>query len=120
MLKQYFIKRKKAFFYAGRGIFKLFMQEAHAKIHLAAAILVVIFGFLFNVSASEWCILLICIGGVFMSEGFNTAIEKLCDKVSPEYNILIETAKDVAAGSVLLFVMASIAIGLIIFLPKLF
>lgn len=55
-----------------------------------------------------------------MAEGFNTALEKLCDKVSPEYSPLIGTAKDVAAASVLLFVLASVTVGLIIFLPKIF
>ena len=53
-----------------------------------------------------------------MAEAFNTAIEKLCDKVSPERDPLIKTTKDVAAGAVLLFVLGAVAVGLIIFIPK--
>ncbi len=53
-----------------------------------------------------------------MAEAFNTAIEKLCDKVSPQTDSLIKIAKDVAAGAVLLFVFAAVTVGLIVFLPK--
>lgn len=96
----------------------LFGSEANAKVHLAAAVLVVITGFLLRLSPAEWSAIIICIGGVFMAEGFNTALEKVCDKVSPEKNPLIGAAKDVAAGAVLLFVIGAVAVGLIIFVPK--
>lgn len=55
-----------------------------------------------------------------MAEGFNTAIEKLCDKVSPQRDPLIKIAKDIAAGAVLLFVFSAVIIGLIVFLPHIF
>lgn len=53
-----------------------------------------------------------------MAEGFNTAIEKLADRVTREQDPLIGAAKDVAAGAVLLMAVASVVVGLIIFLPK--
>ncbi|MDE5790410.1 MAG: diacylglycerol kinase family protein [Muribaculaceae bacterium] len=114
----YLKKRQKAFGYAWTGIKTLFMKEAHAKIHFLAMILVVIAGFLFRLDKTEWCIIIMCIGVVLMAEGINTAIERVCDKVSPERNPLIKDAKDIAAGSVLLVVMAVVVIGLIIFIPK--
>lgn len=113
-------KRADAFRYAGIGVWRLFRRESHAKIHLVAAILVIAAGFIFKVSALEWCLLLLCIGGVFAAEGFNTAIEALADKVCREKDPLIGAAKDVAAGAVLLFVLASVAVGLIVFIPKIF
>lgn len=111
-------QRANAFRYAWQGIFYLFRHETHARIHLVAAVLVVITGFLVHISQWEWCAVLICIGGVFMAEAFNTAVEKLADKVSRQHDPLIGIAKDVAAGAVLLFVIASVAVGLIIFVPK--
>lgn len=117
-MKKYLIKRGKSFKYAAEGIIHLFGKEPNAKIHLTAAILVIIVGFLLNISSYEWCLIAFAIGGVFMAESFNTAIEKLCDKISPEKNPLIKTAKDAAAGAVLLFVLSAVAVGLIIFLPK--
>lgn len=53
-----------------------------------------------------------------MAEAFNTAVEALADKVSPGYDPLIGRAKDLAAGAVLIFVLAAVAVGLIIFIPK--
>ncbi len=55
-----------------------------------------------------------------MAEGFNTALECIADKVSPGFDSMIGRAKDVAAGAVLLFVAASVAVGLIIFIPKIY
>lgn len=114
----YLRKRADAFKYAFKGIYRLFRSEAHAKIHLCAAICVIIAGFIFGISPLEWCAVSLCIGVVFMAEAFNTAIEKLADKVSRERDPLIGAAKDLAAGAVLLFVFAAVAVGLIIFLPR--
>ncbi len=118
-MKDYFRKRKDAFGFAFQGIRTLFVGEAHAKIHLMAMIAVIVCGFIFKIERWEWCAVILCIGGVFMAEAFNTSIEKLCDRVSPEKHPLIKASKDVAAAAVLLFVFASIAVGLIIFIPKL-
>ncbi|MDE7412345.1 MAG: diacylglycerol kinase family protein [Muribaculaceae bacterium] len=117
-MNEYLEKRKRAFGYAWNGIMTLFQREAHAKIHLWVAEVVIIAGLIFNLTRMEWCVIILCIGGVFMAEGFNTAIERVCDKVSPEKNPLIKDAKDIAAGAVLLFVLAAVAIGLLIFVPK--
>lgn len=115
----YLRKRIDAFRYAGRGVARLFRSEAHAKIHMVAAVLVVAAGLIVGLSNVEWCIIVLCIGGVFMAEAFNTAIERVCDKVSPEKNPLIRDAKDIAAGAVLMLAIASVVIALLIFLPKL-
>ncbi|MDE5808583.1 MAG: diacylglycerol kinase family protein [Muribaculaceae bacterium] len=117
-MTSYLNKRKKAFGYAWEGIRTLFKGEAHAKIHLIAAGLVIVAGFVFRLDKAEWCAVILCIGIVFMAEGFNTALERVCDKVSPERNPLIKDAKDIAAGAVLLFVLSAVAVGLIIFIPK--
>lgn len=112
-------KRKKAFGYAFKGIAELFKNEAHARIHVVAAILVTIFGFIFQIERWEWAVITLCIGGVFMAEAFNSAIERLADKVTKERDPLIGAAKDLAAAAVLLFAISTIVIALLIFLPRL-
>ena len=57
---------------------------------------------------------------MFITELFNTAIETLCNIVSPQFNIDIKKTKDVSAGAVLVASFFAMAVGLIIFLPKLF
>ncbi|MCB0402452.1 MAG: diacylglycerol kinase family protein, partial [Flavobacteriales bacterium] len=83
------------------------------------ALLVVLAGWLFRVSDTEWMILLLCIATVIAAELFNTAIENLCDMVEPNYNKKIGFIKDAAAGAVLIVTIAAVIIGLIIFIPKL-
>lgn len=116
----YLKKRKAAFGYAFKGVYRLFRHEAHARIHLVAAAAVITAGFLFRISAMEWCIICLCIGGVFTAEGFNTAIEKLADRITTEKSPLIGAAKDIAAGAVLLMALATVVIAGIIFIPKIF
>ncbi len=109
--------RIRSFRFAWQGIVYLFKSEGNAKVHFCIALIVIVIGFLLGLSSMEWCAVVLCIGGVFMAEGFNTAVEALADKVSPEFSPLIGRAKDVAAGAVLLFVMAAVVVGLIVFLP---
>lgn len=110
-------KRIQSFVYAGRGI-RLVGSEPNMRIHVIVAILVVIFGFFFDISITEWISCLLCIGLVFSAEMINTAIENIVDLVSPNYNELAAKAKDIAAGAVLISAIISVIIGLLIFLPK--
>ena len=59
----------------------------------------------------EWLAIIITMGIVLALEAVNTAIETVVDLVSPEYHILAKKAKDVAAGAVLLFVFAALAVA---------
>lgn len=104
--------------YAWAGIKTLFAHEHNAQFHLGAAVLVIAAGFLFGISSVEWCIVILCIGAMFMAEALNTAIEKLCDFVCKEKHPAIGRVKDIAAGAVLLMTIAVIFAGLIIFIPR--
>lgn len=110
--------RGRSFRYAWSGIRALVSGEHNARIHLCVAAGVIIAGFLFSLQAWEWVAVILCIGGVLMAEGFNSAIEALADKTCSRPDPLIKRAKDIAAGAVLLFVMAAVVVGLIVFLPK--
>jgi diacylglycerol kinase (ATP) len=64
-------------------------------------------------------LVIISIGLVFAAEAFNTAIELLVDKISPDYDEKAGLIKDVAAGAVLFTAIAAAAVGIIVFVPKL-
>jgi diacylglycerol kinase (ATP) len=49
----------------------------------------------------------------------NASLERLCDIIQPDSDPRIKVIKDISAGAVLVVSMASLFIGLIIFLPKL-
>lgn len=111
--------RIRSFGYAFKGIWLLFRDTQNARIHLFAMICVIVAGVLLQISLTEWCAVSLCIGGVLAAEAFNSAIESIADKVSPEKNELIGKAKDLGAGAVLLMAIAAATVGLIIFIPKL-
>jgi diacylglycerol kinase (ATP) len=57
---------------------------------------------------------------VLAAEGFNTAIERLVDLVSPDYHPIAGDVKDVAAGAVLICAIAAAIVGMIVFIPYIF
>ena len=73
---------------------------------------------IFNISAIEWTVIVLCIGAVLAAESFNSAIETLSDRVSSSYDEAVKRTKDIAAGAVLLTAIAAATAGLIIFVPK--
>lgn len=118
-MENYRLKRlTNSFRYAINGIWIYFKSGGNVFIHISCSIVVIICAYLFNISLIEWCLVVLCIGGVLAAEAFNTAIEKFVDLVSPDYNKIAGLVKDISAGAVLIISISSLVIGLIIFLPK--
>jgi diacylglycerol kinase len=111
-------KRISSFKYAINGLKTVLVTQANFMIHLIAAVIVTAAGLFFQISIWEWSILVLTITMVLALEVFNTAIEKLIDLVSPDYNILAGKIKDIAAGAVLIASLGAAIIGFAIFLPK--
>lgn len=111
--------RLKSFKYAWNGLLDLVKTQPNAQIHLLITVLVLAAGYYFQLSASEWCIILLTIALVLAAEAFNTALEYLTNLVSPDYHPLAGKTKDVAAGGVLITAFIAVLVGMIIFLPKL-
>ena len=107
-----------AFWHALNGTGYFIKHDRNGKIHFAACIFVLIAGFYFGVSLTEWCILLLCMALVLSFEMLNHALENLCDVVHETHHPLIKTVKDVAAAAVLWSAILSAVIGLLIFIPK--
>jgi diacylglycerol kinase (ATP) len=91
--------------------------QHNARIHAAATVVVLAAAFLLQVSAGDWCWIILAISIVWTAEALNTAFEFLADAASPEFHPLVRDAKDVAAGAVLLTAIAAAFIGVLIFLP---
>ncbi|KUO51481.1 MAG: diacylglycerol kinase [Desulfitibacter sp. BRH_c19] len=108
-----------SFYFAISGIRYAVKTQRNMKIHIFALILVIGAGLWLDLSAIEWSIVLVMAGLVIISEMLNTAIEALVDMETQEYHPLAKTAKDVAAGAVLIASIISIIIGLFIFGSKL-
>lgn len=101
------------------GLKVFFEEERNSRIYIFFAVLILVFGFVFSISAVEWILLLLSISIVASLELLNSAIERLSDRISPDQDILIKKAKDLAAGGVVLAAIIALINGTIIFLPKL-
>ncbi|MCW1735103.1 diacylglycerol kinase family protein [Anaerorudis cellulosivorans] len=119
-MNRYFHGRIQSFRFAFRGLRTLFRETPNARIELVMALLAVALGFLLHISATEWLAICIVIGMVPACEALNTAIERLSDYVSQhQKHPIIRKVKDVAAAGVLIAAIAALAVGILIFLPKL-
>lgn len=107
----------RSFTCAFKGIGRTIRSEAHMRVHLVFAVIALFACWFLQVEAWGWVAVILCIGMVFSAETFNTAVEALSDKVCSEEHRLIEIAKDAAAGAVLICAIASVVVGLIVYVP---
>lgn len=115
-----FKKLTKSFGYALDGI-KRGLQERNMKIHLVFVIAVVSLSALFQISTTEWLIILLCFALVISIEMVNTAIEDICDLLNEKLKLKFHhttTLRDLAAAAVFVSATISTIIGFIIFVPK--
>ncbi len=101
------------------GIGYTIRTQRNFRIQSLIFIVIIIFGFIFNISPCEWLAILLISSIVLSLEIVNTAIEKAVDtSTNGDYSPHAKIAKDTAAGAVVLASLFSIIIGLIIFIPK--
>ena len=106
----------KSFGYALEGILYTVKTQRNMQIHVATAIIVLIFGLWMGISRLEVLMVFFSIFLVFILEVINTAIEKTVDLTTGEKrHPLAKIAKDVAAGAVLFSVMLAVFTGMFVF-----
>jgi len=111
--------RLQSFRFALNGLKSLLKYEHNSRIHSIAAIAVIILGLLMKINLTEWSLLIIVIGMVFITELLNSSLESFADSMKPEWNDMIGKAKDYSAAAVLIAAFISLVVGVIIFVPKL-
>ncbi|ANH83960.1 hypothetical protein A8C56_14805 [Niabella ginsenosidivorans] len=111
-------KLVKSFSYAFSGLKAVIQSEQNFRVHLVAAFFALLLGIVLKVSGSELLVIVLCIAAVMATELVNTAIEKLCDFVSPEKRATIKIIKDLSAAAVLIVSAGALIAGLIIFIPR--
>lgn len=105
--------------YALVGIRRMLADEPNARLHLVASVAVVGLGLWLDVDRGGWAALVLAMALVWSVEATNTAIEYLADALHPELHPGVGTAKDVAAGAVLLAAGGAAVVGLIVLGPPL-
>lgn len=105
----------KSFFNAFRGVFLMIKNERNFQIELLAFAINIFLIFYLNLSTVDTVLILIVSFGVLVAEIFNTAIEKICDIIQPEFDTRIGFIKDISAGAVILMAILSIIAGIFIY-----
>lgn len=111
--------RLKSFSYAAQGIGFVLRTQHNAWLHLLATLSVIMLAFFLGFTPEDWRWLVVAMAIVWIAETINTAMEYLCDVVSPHYAEAVKRAKDIAAGAVLISAAAAMLIGALTFLPYL-
>ena len=108
-----------SFNFAIEGLISSLKNEKHMKVHILAAIIIVILAIIINASKVEILIISLSVSFVLITELINTAVEAIVDLVSPERHPLAKLAKDVAAGAVLVAAINALCVGYLLFYDKL-
>ena len=116
----FLINRIKSVGYAFKGAYLLITIEASLKIQFVIGIIMTIAGLYYGLSTAEWCIQILVIALIMAIEGVNTAIEEIANFIHPEHHPKIGLIKDFAAGAVFIVAIAAVAIGCLIYIPKIF
>lgn len=99
---------------AFRGVGLAVRGERSFRVHLLAALAVVVAAALLRCDAAEWCLLVGCIGAVFAVETVNSSIETLFHALDDATKARMSGCLDRAAGAVLLTAITAVVIGTIV------
>ena len=104
---------------AASGIIYCLRTQRNFRIHVFAAGAVLLLSLWFRLSKWEFLLVLAAIFLVLITEVINTAIEATIDLITDRYHPLAATAKNLAAGAVILAAVFAVLTGYIVFFPKL-
>lgn len=112
--------RVKSLNYTIKGAYLLLKTEHSIITQSVIGIIFIFLGFYFGISKVEWMFQILGIGLILTAESLNTAIEKLCDFIHPDYHKKIGFIKDIASGAMTFAVTSVLIILTIIYYPYLY
>lgn len=101
---------------AWTGVKAAYRAEQSFRIQLTVAGAVCVVGLIAGLSQTEWVLIVMAIGMVLSLELLNTMIEKTLDLLHPAQHERVKFIKDVSAAAVFISSLASIIVGLIVFI----
>jgi diacylglycerol kinase (ATP) len=104
-----------SFNYAFQGVIHAVRTQRNMRIHLLAAVGVMIAAIVVGVTRIELIALMLVIAFVLISEMVNSALEAAIDVATTSFDPMAKLAKDMAAGAVLISTVTAAAVGFLIF-----
>jgi diacylglycerol kinase (ATP) len=105
----------KSLLYSIKGIFWMLKSERNFQLEVFALIINLFLIVYFKLNSTDVALILLVCFLVLIAETINTAIEKICDFVEPNFNKKIGLIKDIAAGAVILATLLSIITGVLVY-----
>lgn len=112
-------KMIQSFKYAFKGLILIFKEEQNFRIQIAAAAVIFILMFALKIRNWEKVALILVITFVLVLELINSIFERVVDMMKPRVHFYVEAVKDIMSAAVFLASLAALAVGLIIFIPRL-
>jgi diacylglycerol kinase len=109
----------RSFGFAFAGLAVMLRTQPNFVVHTLAAVLALALGAVLGLSPLEFAVIVLTVALVMVVECLNTALETLCDLVSPGVHPLIKRAKDISAAAVLIGAIGSVVIAILVFGPHL-
>lgn len=103
------------FRHAFRGVKQGVRGQSSFFVHFFAAAAVLVAAGVLSCTASEWCLLLLCIAGVLTAEMFNSALEAAARAINREQDPHLADALDIGSAAVLVASLGAAFVGGIIF-----
>ena len=99
------------------GIIYSVKTQRHMRYHLFVALAVLVLSLVLDISRIQFVLLCVAIVLVLVTEMMNTAIEVVVDMIAETYDPLAKTAKDIAAGVVLIASIGALMLAYLILYP---
>ena len=97
------------------GIIRMLRSERNFQREILALLINIFLIVYLKLSPEHAAIIFLVCFAVLSAEMLNTAIEKICDFVHPDFSERSGLIKDISAGAVLLLAFVSVIIGLLIY-----
>lgn len=110
----------RSFYFTFKGLWFLIKNERNFQIHILGLIVNLFLIQFLNLQNWEIIAILIVCFLVLITEALNTAIEKTCDYMQPNFDKKIGIIKDIAGAAVLLSSIAAVAVGVLIYWKYIF
>lgn len=112
------LKTIESFNHAIAGLIHAIRTQRNMQIHLLAALSVLTFSLLFDLSRIELALIIIAISMVIFAELINTAIEVIIDMLGREYNFKSRIAKNISAAAVVVAAGNAIFTAYLVFFDR--
>ena len=111
------LRHARSFKYAFQGIFKALVEEPNFRVQVIILVISVMLGAHFNITNTEWSLLILSMGLLLMAEVLNTVVEDTIDFFIKDFDEGVKVIKDLSAGFVLITAVTSLVILILIFWP---